>query len=128
MRVYEQLDILSENREPPKGVLHSLWFFGKSIKRENGESKFYRLLNGDGNFRYFESEYDVPYVPDFNPCGIYRTSFEIDEEWNRRKTCIVFEGVSSCVFLYVNGTYVGYSQGSHLQAEFDISTYWNNKI
>lgn len=66
---------------------------------------------------------DVPYVPDDNPCGVYSRSFTIDAAWNGRKTYIVFEGVSSCMFLYVNGKYVGFTQGSHLQAEFDISDY-----
>lgn len=68
---------------------------------------------------------DPPYVPDINPCGIYNTSFCLDEEWVQKETYIVFEGVCSCVFLYVNGKYVGYSQGSHLQAEFEVSKYVN---
>ncbi len=66
---------------------------------------------------------DPPYVPDDNPCGVYERSFDIDDLWCSRNTYIVFEGVSSCMFLYINGSYVGYSQGSHLQAEFDISKY-----
>lgn len=66
---------------------------------------------------------DAPYVPDDNPCGVYSRSFDIDSSWKNRKTYIVFEGVSSCLFLYINGKYVGYTQGSHLQAEFDISDY-----
>ena len=35
----------------------------------------------------------------------------------------MLEGVSSCAFVYVNGGYVGFTQGSHLQAEFDITDY-----
>lgn len=66
---------------------------------------------------------DPPYVPDDNPCGIYQYEFTIDRDWKERKTYIVFEGVSSCVYLYINGQYVGFSQGSHLQAEFDITPY-----
>lgn len=66
---------------------------------------------------------DPPYVPDDNPCGVYERTFVIDDLWDKRQTYIVFEGVSSCLFLYINGSYVGYSQGSHLQAEFDISKF-----
>ena len=66
---------------------------------------------------------EAPYVPDDNPCGVYERSFVIDDSWSKRKTYIVFEGVSSCMFLSVNGEYVGFSQGSHLQAEFDITNY-----
>ncbi len=74
---------------------------------------------------------DPPYVPDDNPCGVYSREIEISSEWMSRETYIVFEGVSSCMFLYVNGVYAGYTQGSHMQAEFDISKYLHqgtNKI
>lgn len=66
---------------------------------------------------------DAPYVPDDNPCGVYSRSFTLDKSFSGRKTYIVFEGVSSCMFLYVNGSYAGYSQGSHMQAEFDITEF-----
>lgn len=64
---------------------------------------------------------DAPYVPDENPMGIYKREFEI----NNISNCyyIVFEGVSSNLELYINDRYVGYSQGSHLQAEFDITDF-----
>ena len=62
---------------------------------------------------------DPPYVPDDNPCGVYERTFELGEKWGR--VYFVLEGVSSCAFLYVNGQYIGYTQGSHLQAEFDIT-------
>ncbi len=66
---------------------------------------------------------DPPYVPDDNPCGIYRRKISIDKGWAERKTYINFEGVSSCLYLYVNGRYVGFTQGSRHQAEFDITPY-----
>ena len=62
-----------------------------------------------------------PYVPTKNPMGVYERKFEITD--TERDTYIIFEGVSSCLELYINGKYVGYSQGSHLQAEFDITKY-----
>ncbi len=77
--------------------------------------------------QYVNSRYPIPfhppYVPAENPMGIYRRTFVLDKSWMQRETDIVFEGVDSCMFLYVNNTYVGYSQGSHMQAEFDISPY-----
>ena len=66
---------------------------------------------------------DPPYVPDENPCGVYRTAFTLEDSWTQRHTHIVFEGVASCLYLYVNGQYVGFSEGSHLQAEFDLTPY-----
>lgn len=69
----------------------------------------------------FQFPVDAPYVPDDNPLGVYMREFEIDD--TERKYYIVFEGVSSCLELYINGKYVGFSQGSRLQAEFDITKY-----
>lgn len=66
---------------------------------------------------------DAPYVPDDNPCGVYEREFTLDDMWLERKTYAVFEGVSSCLILYVNGEYVGFSQVSHMQAEFDITPF-----
>lgn len=66
---------------------------------------------------------DPPFVPDDNPCGVYERKFTLDKAWASRETYVVFEGVSSCMYLYINGKYVGCTQGSHLQAEFDISGY-----
>lgn len=79
-----------------------------------------RNMYSDTNYPF---PVDPPYVPDDNPCGVYSREFEIWEDWAQRETYIVFEGVASCMFLYVNGKYVGYSQGSRMQAEFDITDY-----
>lgn len=82
-------------------------------------------LHGYENPNYTNINYpypvDAPYVPDENPCGVYRRTFEIDKKWGR--VYFVFEGVASCAYLYVNDQYVGFTQGSHLQAEFDITEY-----
>ncbi|MGH4050091.1 MAG: glycoside hydrolase family 2 TIM barrel-domain containing protein [Clostridium sp.] len=74
---------------------------------------------------------DPPFVPDDNPCGIYSMNFNIDKQWSEKDAYIVFEGVNSCLYLYVNDKFVGSSQGSHLQSEFNISEYvieGNNKL
>jgi len=62
---------------------------------------------------------DPPYVPNINPMGIYERNFEITQK--DREYYIVFEGVDSCLELFVNNEYVGYSEGSRLQAEFNIT-------
>lgn len=84
-------------------------------------------MHGYGRAEYSNIKYvipfDPPYVPTENPMGVYRRSFTISEKWMKRETDIVFEGVVSCFFLYINDTYVGYSQGSHMQAEFNLKPY-----
>ena len=68
---------------------------------------------------------DAPWVPDENPLGIYRRSIFISDDWAGRDTFIMFAGVDSCFYLYVNSELAGYSQGSHLPSEFDITKYLN---
>ncbi len=65
---------------------------------------------------------DPPYVPDDNPCGIYRRTFELPNNWSDRLVFAVFEGVAPCMYLYINGEYAGFSSGSHMQSEFEITS------
>ena len=65
-----------------------------------------------------------PYVPeDDNPTGLYRKYFELPAEWSGRRVIISFGGVKSAFYLWINGHKVGYSQGSRLPAEFDITDF-----
>lgn len=66
---------------------------------------------------------DPPFVPDDNPMGVYHRNITISESWAQRRTYIVFEGVSSHLSVFVNGTKVGTSMGSHLPAEFELTPY-----
>ncbi|WP_163193481.1 glycoside hydrolase family 2 TIM barrel-domain containing protein [Clostridium thermarum] len=66
---------------------------------------------------------DPPYVPNENPAGTYVRDFNVPENWDGKSKYIVFEGVNSCFYLWINGRFVGYSQGSRMPAEFDISPY-----
>ena len=74
------------------------------------------------NFNY-PYPVDPPFVPDDNPCGVYSLDFEIPENWYKRETYLVLEGVSSCFYLYVNEKYVGFSQVSHMQSELNLTDY-----
>ena len=66
---------------------------------------------------------DPPYLPDDNPAGVYSHDFIIPDDWTGKEIFLTFEGVSSCILVYINGQEVGYSKGSHLPHEFDITPY-----
>ena len=66
---------------------------------------------------------DPPRVPTENPTGSYRRDFVLPEGWAGQQIFLRFEGVDSAFHLWVNGQPVGYSQGSRLPAEFDITSY-----
>ena len=58
-----------------------------------------------------------------NPVGLYSRTFTVPSDWKNRRVVIHFGGVSSAMFLYVNGKEVGYSEDSRLPAEFDITPF-----
>lgn len=127
--------------------------------REN--STRFELLNGQWDFRYYDSiidleddfislpfektipvpsnwqlhgydrpqytnicypiPFDPPYVPDDDPVGVYSRSYDYSPDGMDR--ILVFEGADSCIYLYINGSFVGYSQVSHSTSEFDITPF-----
>lgn len=142
---------------------------GQNPFEERMSSERFFLLNGEWNFRYFDSvidlednfvgidsektipvpsnwqlhgydvpqytnvsypiTFDPPYVPDENPVGVYSRNYEYVPDGLER--ILVFEGVDSCLYLFVNDSFVGYSQVSHATSEFDITPYLkdgSNKI
>jgi beta-galactosidase len=58
-----------------------------------------------------------------NPVGSYRTTFNVPDYWLERELFIHFEGVKSAFYVWLNGKFVGYSQGSMEPAEFKITPY-----
>lgn len=65
--------------------------------------------------------FDPPYVPQDIPCGAYVYDFEYKEDEKAKKAFLNFEGVDSCFYLWINGSYVGYSQVPHATSEFNIT-------
>ena len=64
-----------------------------------------------------------PSVPDAS-CGVYRKKFNIENK--DKKYILTFLGVISSLDLYINGKFVGYSEGAHNSAEFDITPFIEN--
>ena len=146
MREYEDLRKTSENRMPPRSdyipggvseyrLLNGDWefaYFQRDIDVPEVIEKWdtvpvpscWQILGyEDPNYTNINYPYpcDPPYVPDDNPCGVYRRSFVLEKLWGR--VYVVFEGVASCAYVSVNGKTVGFTQGSHLRAEFDITDF-----
>lgn len=65
--------------------------------------------------------WDFPRVPLDNPCGVYHTCFNFSEDDCAPVAELVFEGVDSCFYVWLNGQFVGYSQVSHATSIFDVS-------
>ena len=145
MRFYENPRKTYENREKPRAYyiptgnaqcisLNGEWKFGyienSDMSKEPAKWDKIKVPScwqtlGYENPNYSNVNYpfpcDDPYVPNINPMGVYERDFELFDTAN--DTYVVFEGVATCAVLYINGAYVGFTQGSHLQSEFDISKY-----
>ena len=89
-------------------------------------------LNGYGDPVYLNVGYawrgwfknDPPHVPvEQNHVGSYRRTIDIPAAWNGRQIVAHFGSVTSNIYLWVNGRYVGYSEDSKLEAEFDLTPY-----
>ena len=133
-----------------------------AFKKERTSSDIVRVLSGKWQFKYYDSNknlpdvidtetmgfdtvkipstwqrtgYDAPayincpyafdnpppYVPEEQPVGVYKKTFDIADV--NKVYIISFLGVISCLDLYVNGEFVGYSEGAHNTAEFDITKF-----
>lgn len=82
--------------------------------------------HGDHSIRPFDNEIvgpNPPYLPDENPTGCYYRTFIIDKEWLDRDIFILFNGVETAYYLWINGIKVGYSEDSKLPSEFNITSY-----
>ena len=82
-------------------------------------------MHGYGRMQYVNLNYPIPfnppYVPDDNPVGVYERKYVYTSDGMER--LIYFEGVDSCIYLFINGKFVGYSQVSHCTSSFNITDY-----
>ncbi|TNJ47170.1 DUF4981 domain-containing protein [Tamlana fucoidanivorans] len=124
--------------------LNGIWQFNWSENSDKRDKTFYKLnskalkyripvpsnweMHGFGYPFYANITYpfskNKPLVPhDYNPVGQYKREFDIDASWANKEIYIHFGAVKCAFYLWVNGKKVGYSQGSKLPAEFNITSY-----
>lgn len=82
-------------------------------------------MHGYDQIQYLNSRYpfpiDPPFVPRENPVGVYARDINIPDDGMSRY--MVFEGVDSCFYLWINGKFAAYSQVSHCISEIDITPF-----
>lgn len=81
------------------------------------------------NIQYPFWPVNPPFIPhEDNPTSCYRRKFDLPDNWDKNKRIhIFFEGVMSAFYLWINGSFVGYSQDSMSTAEFDITPFVKQK-
>ncbi len=146
---FESRTLALQHKKEASQFYYSLdgnWKFNYTENPANRPEDFYRInfddskwgnivvpgnweLQGYGYPIYTNIHYDFapenpnpPFVPhDKNPVGSYRKNFVLDKSWKGRKIILHFGDVKSAFYLWVNGQWIGYSEGSKLPAEFDIT-------
>lgn len=88
--------------------------YGKPVYTNVG----YPFSNNPPNANSGMSQYGVT---DHNATGFYRRNINIPATWKDKRVFVHFDGVYSAAVVWVNGKYVGYSQSSNTDAEFDIT-------
>ncbi|MEI6084283.1 MAG: glycoside hydrolase family 2 TIM barrel-domain containing protein [Verrucomicrobiota bacterium] len=82
-------------------------------------------MHGFGKPHYTNVQYpfpvDPPRVPTENPTGTYVRDFFIGDDWDGMQIRLNFEGVDSAFYVWINGQEIGFSKGSRLPHEFDIT-------
>ncbi len=133
------------SRSPFTQSLNGIWKFHYVDKPADRPQDFYRddydvsrwaEISVPGNWEvqgfgvpiYTDTAYpfpsDPPRIPhDDNPVGSYKRSFTIPDNWEGRQVYIHFGSVKSAMYIWVNGKNVGYSQGSKIPAEFNITKF-----
>ncbi len=140
----ERIDILKRSQTPYYQSLNGGWKFGFFANPEMVPQDFmnpsYNTDHWDviqvpscwqtlgyGQCQYTDTDYpipcDPPYVPFENETGAYIREFELSDFMADKEKYIVFEGVNSCIYLWVNGIFVGYDQVSRLPSEFNVTSY-----
>lgn len=87
-------------------------------------------LKGYGNMHYTDVLYpfpiNPPFVPQDNPTGIYFRDVYLEDIMEEEKIIVKFNGVDSAFDLYVNGHHAGYSKGSRMPSEFELTEFVQN--
>lgn len=82
-------------------------------------------MHGYDTHQYTNIRYPFPFDPPFVlldiPCGEYVKTFEYKKDAAAPNVFLNFEGVDSCFYVWLNGSYIGYSQVTHSTSEFDIT-------
>lgn len=133
----EECDILSDKSPAVRYITE--WEFSYFPKYDEaiwsckGERKIstpsnWQVLGYDAH-QYTNINYPFPYAPPYilkdNPAGVYIASLSLPERKGRYY--LNFDGADSCLYLYINDVFVGYSSASHCIAEFDVTDFLNDE-
>ena len=148
---YNSLDLAinnDENKAENYLLLNGIWKFNWVKSPEQRPKDFYKEdystknwhdikvpsnweIEGYGIPIYTNTQYpfaerhpNPPDIPDgYNPVGSYKRTFDVPKNWDGKELFIHLGAVKSAFYIWINGKKVGYSQGSKLPAEFNVTKF-----
>ncbi len=87
-------------------------------------------LAGYGQIQYTNTAYPwdghrflrPPFIDwEDNPVASYVREFDLDEELLRKRVCLSFQGAEEAIYVWLNGTFVGYAEDSFTPSDFDVT-------
>ncbi|MCG9697928.1 glycoside hydrolase family 2 TIM barrel-domain containing protein [Shewanella sp. Isolate11] len=145
-----QLSTDQPTQSPYYQLLNGQWLFKLFANPQSVPAEFWRhsrewtTIPVPADWQMHSTDYPIytnmeypfpinpPYVPaEQNPTGAYVTNFNVDNPQQNMQQILHFGGVNSAFYVWLNGHYLGYSEGSKTPAEFDISkalTSGNNQL
>ena len=142
------LQLPSKQKECKEIVsLDGQWLFHWSRKPEERPADFYRedydvsgwdkitvpgnwQMQGEGRPQYNNMSYPIPpmppLVPDENTTGCFFKTFQLFDEWKKRRIILSFGGVDSYFECWINGKFCGMGKVSHLTSEYDTWSRWRS--
>ena len=148
---YNSLDLAinnDENKAENYLLLNGIWKFNwvkspelrpKDFYKEDYSTKNWNDIKVPSNWEiegygipiYTNTQYpfaprnpNPPDIPDgYNPVGSYKRTFDVPKNWDGKELFIHLGAVKSAFYIWINGKKVGYSQGSKLPAEFNVTNF-----
>jgi beta-galactosidase len=81
------------------------------------------VIDSSGSYVRTVPKYPGKVPSEYNPVGSYRRDFNINADWDGNEIFLHIGAMKSGGFVWLNGSYVGYSQGSKLPSEFNITQF-----
>jgi beta-galactosidase len=81
------------------------------------------VIDSSGSYVRTVPKYPGKVPSEYNPVGSYRRDFNINADWDGNEIFLHIGAMKSGGFVWLNGSYIGYSQGSKLPSEFNITQF-----
>jgi beta-galactosidase len=140
------IDALNDIQKGAQMVsLNGQWKFAYYEKPEDAPANFYKENYNDGKWKQIKvpGNWEMqgfgdplfrnvslsfrpnpPFVPrEYNPTGLYRHTFTLPSQWKGKQVFLRIEKCASASFVWINGKEVGFNQGAHEPAEYNITSY-----